>query len=1410
MKHVSTYFKILLLFFAVLFYSKINAQVNGFQVTESSFPATHNLGTNFSVNVAFNWTSSTSSATAVINYDNTLVSFNSNCQGALLPCMNLTYTNSAVIITLTNLNNCNGASSVSFDLCFAFKCPDSCTGVNKTAVFNGDLTDNLGTHQNDGATAIGMLENNATMTNSFYSFNQLTGEVTYQACVNNLGCFKIRNPIFHVALSPALGTITSAYGAGYTYSVSGTNITAGSSLNTSSACFFYVVKLPCNTGLGQVLSSTVSLTGTNCTTANSLIATSPAASFPIPSSTVGNTSISLNPPGVSATSFSQYIYNNGNTPVNLTITNYLPSVHLTSVSQSSSQAGLAGTVKYFDCSSVPGTTYSLSGNTTNSGVPTQTKKFEHRIINLMPNSSVTVSAGYTAGTSCNGNVAPPFRDSLVIAYDCTEAQNDCGTCGPDGTKTQVIVYSLKPQISCFSTNNIPGCKKIGDTIEVCYRFTNIGTDTLKAGVLNVTLPTGLQYVAGSAAYTDFTGTPSVIVPSNVRFNLPNILVGDTVKVCLKAVLQAGIVSGTTNFYTYISGSNLPNTYMCYASFVVCTYSAIGVSKRVNGSLDGTTYSLVGQGAPNTPVNFEITLRNIGTVPVNHLEVIDRIPANGNRTILTPSSVIPNAFNMTMMTAPTSPDYSVTYTGIQNICTGWPGTGTPCNSGAWGTVLANGGVRFTFTPAFEIPAGGTYVFTFQAKIPSGVAGNLTDSNRVGFVATPATGGILNAVESAPVAIKTVNPCNTVTPLFTINRTCSSGVNVVTVSSPETTANHEWFLMQTNPCGVTTDAATVGQIGATQTGASATFNITNSSICYYIKHHISVPGCYDTTIRMAFTLPQLINSFHFQDEKGKERSEFCLGEAIYFDGSASSGESQYSISISRRLAGTLSSFTPYVNLGTFSGQAGVINLSQALLNLVPPRYFTSQYEYSLTFAVSNPGECVGTMTTKKIFRVLCCDDFFNADFQLGVTPASGSYTMTSALVQLYPYANPTYEWYVLSSPNPSGGPYTPVTSSTGANFTFAGAQYNLFYTVIHKIRTTCGEVCSSVVQYQSQGKSVVKPSAECCLAFQFWPNGAGSEPQPFTAEFDMNLLSLGGGQYTIDILPTYSYSNNPSVTHEWYVLSSPNASGGPFTAVAQGSGFNYDFSPASDGLYYFIIHKVKSPCGDICYGQNICRNCKATKCELCGVIDCKLLDEIWPDCYPPINLVSSCRRGTLSWGVVPAAGGYELDLSYNDPECCKSEYLPSERIISLSTNSFNLNEIRNPKFTCIRWRVRAKCKEGFSEWSSWSCYSCELIINPFPITIGRNTDIAAEAGPLPDIYPNPNKGDMYLQMKAKGELVLSVEVFNNQGVLVKTIKESKYPDGNFGTRLSMGSNMPKGLYLVVFRTNFGTYNKKVIIN
>lgn len=769
MNHITKYIKLLLVLAVMISFGKTSyAQVNGFTITDPSFPIAHNLGTTFPINVSFNWTNTTTSATVKINYNPALVGYDASCAASLPACMSITNSGSQVTITIANLSSCTNTGAISFNVCFQFLCPDSCTGVNKPTTFTGVLTDNLLTTQNASCNSNGILNNNVSLTHNFWSFNQLTAEVTFRVCYFNYDCFKIKNPSFTIVLSPALGTITSAYGSNYTYTVSGNIITPNTTAFNQYAndCFYYVVKLPCNTGLGQTLTSNVTLKGTNCNIANSIIKGPVPASFTIPAVPAATSSIS-----VSSTSTASYfyynIYNTGNTALNLTATNFLPLVHLknspNSVLQNTSQPGLVGSIKYYDCTPSPTSTFPLVGNgATDANAPvSNTKKFDHSVTNLLPGQSVSLYLYYDLTSSCTGPAGnPPYKDSLAISFNCVTSPGACVPCGVGGTQNAIIIYNPQPNIICVQHQYIPGCKNLGDTLDLCYEFKNTGDAPLIGGVLNVPLPAWLQAINSSVVYTGFSPNPTIVPSSNIKFNLPTLPASvNTYKICFKVIVQAGAVGGPNSFWTTVSGGNLINTqYVCYTSFNICAFAAIGIDKKVKGSLNGS-FANSGTGNPNTAVDYEITLRNTGTIAVDNLVVIDRVPAIGNLTILgSPNSVsVSNQFNMQMLTAPININYTASYTPTQNICTTWPATGVPCNTGVWSGTVSNGGVKFTFNPTFTLAPGGTYTFIFQTKIPAATANGLIDCNTAGFIAKSTTGGYtINPVESNPVCVEVVVP------------------------------------------------------------------------------------------------------------------------------------------------------------------------------------------------------------------------------------------------------------------------------------------------------------------------------------------------------------------------------------------------------------------------------------------------------------------------------------------------------------------------------------------------------------------------------------------------------------------------------------------------------------------------------
>lgn len=82
--------------------------------------------------------------------------------------------------------------------------------------------------------------------------------------------------------------------------------------------------------------------------------------------------------------------------------------------------------------------------------------------------------------------------------------------------------------------------------------------------------------------------------------------------------------------------------------------------------------------------------------------------------------------------------------------------------------------------------------------------------------------------------------------------------------------------------------------------------------------------------------------------------------------------------------------------------------------------------------------------------------------------------------------------------------------------------------------------------------------------------------------------------------------------------------------------------------------------------------------------------------------------------------------------------------------------------------------------------------------------------PKVYPNPSHGEVNLEFATPGALVLEVSIYNTAGSLVKQIAESEYSDGNFSANWKVDTDTPSGVYIVVFRTNYGTFQEKLVVN
>jgi hypothetical protein len=274
-------------------------------------------------------------------------------------------------------------------------------------------------------------------------------------------------------------------------------------------------------------------------------------------------------------------------------------------------------------------------------------------------------------------------------------------------------------------------------------------------------------------------------------------------------------------------------------------------------------------------------------------------------------------------------------------------------------------------------------------------------------------------------------------------------------------------------------------------------------------------------------------------------------------------------------------------------------------------------------------------------------------------------------------------------------------------------------------------------------------------------------------------------------------NSSFQHEWYVLSSPNLTGGPYTSESYQIAENFSYD-AAYGTCYFVIHKVISECGEVCYGRSICQNPGLANpkgnCEVCSEISCDILDQWWPLCSAttaPTNVQVS--GNTISWDPVPGATGYIIESTNFWPSSCQCGNPIS--IQSIETTETNVTTSIG-KEGCAVVQVRAICGDN-----STSQPSDSVCIGGEKLAVGQIDDV--------HVSPNPNNGEMNFKVTTSETIPVIVEVRNFSGILLyNTTIESK-ANVTQSVKWNGRAILSEGLYFVTFRTDNEIITKKVIV-
>lgn len=291
---------------------------------------------------------------------------------------------------------------------------------------------------------------------------------------------------------------------------------------------------------------------------------------------------------------------------------------------------------------------------------------------------------------------------------------------------------------------------------------------------------------------------------------------------------------------------------------------------------------------------------------------------------------------------------------------------------------------------------------------------------------------------------------------------------------------------------------------------------------------------------------------------------------------------------------------------------------------------------------------------------------------------------------------------------------------------------------------------------------------------------------TADFLSPSFCLSTNNYGI------SGSSDNAGTHTWEVYSSPDGSPASFAYV--GTYYNANLNVVDAGACYKVKHTVENECGTACEMQTICKkSCTETICTATA----------------PTGLNLS---GTVfSWNPVSGASSYELEIIPNDPNCCLGQGIAGPPIVIPTTGtSYNFNNYKGARMTCVRFRVKAFCANGAWAASEWLCRT--MGSGGFGKTGEDDQSASIEnAGDIACIklFPNPTKGLVSISIETLNDLDYTIGIYDINGKLIRQL-ESGSTKKNKATVNYDASTLSKGIYLVKITTSTEqVITKKLVI-
>jgi hypothetical protein len=201
------------------------------------------------------------------------------------------------------------------------------------------------------------------------------------------------------------------------------------------------------------------------------------------------------------------------------------------------------------------------------------------------------------------------------------------------------------------------------------------------------------------------------------------------------------------------------------------------------------------------------------------------------------------------------------------------------------------------------------------------------------------------------------------------------------------------------------------------------------------------------------------------------------------------------------------------------------------------------------------------------------------------------------------------------------------------------------------------------------------------------------------------------------------------------------------------------------------------------------------------ECVYQDCFFYECPDPCEVATSarydCRSGVISWTGDPSFT-YIIEVNWDDSTNCRlcKGNKPTSTRWETQGNSFPI-----PYYVsgCFSWRIGTKCEEDVV-WTDYLCSDCfSLPSEPVP------SDVPTSAR----ISPNPNDGNMNIEITGQDKTDFSIKVYRFDGILIKAFNKKRIENNITTITWNGKSVLSPGIYFFVITTDKETITKKVII-